>query len=119
MYYSVIKSNISIQQILFAENGIINKTSFLITLLCLYYNNCKVRGKVTHVDSKNQNGSRPLLITLLVILLSTCVLLTHIYIKPIQSCAWSRKMFVLLKFCNISSHCKLIFILLVTEIAFE
>ena len=46
MYYSVIKSNISIQQILFAENGIINKISYLITLLCLYNTKSKVRGRV-------------------------------------------------------------------------
>ena len=46
MYYSVIKSNISNQQISFAEYGIINKTSYLITLLCLYYNKSKVRGRV-------------------------------------------------------------------------
>ena len=41
------------------------------------------------------------------------------YIEPIQSCAGSGKMFVLFKFCNISGHCKLIFIFLVTEIALE
>ena len=46
MYYSVIKSNISNQQISFAEYGIINKTSYLITLLCLYHNKSKVRGRV-------------------------------------------------------------------------
>ena len=46
MYYLVIKSNITNQQISFVENGIINKTSYLITLLCLYYNKSKVRGRV-------------------------------------------------------------------------
>ena len=40
------KCDIIIQQTSFAENEIIYKTSYLITLLCLYYNKSKVRGRV-------------------------------------------------------------------------
>ena len=40
------KCDIIIQQISFAENEIIYKTSYLFTLLCLYYNKSKVRGRV-------------------------------------------------------------------------